>query len=441
MDDNLKQRIDELVREEVAIVPYSSAWPNLFEQEAAFLRSELPSNLVKRIEHFGSTAVPGLSAKPIIDILVEVSSLEETKKQIVPILQSKGYEYFWRPIRGNQPPYYAWFIKRDCKGKRTHHIHMVEADSELWEGIYFRDYLREFPDEAKRYEALKESLAEKFPNDREAYTKGKTKFIFSSIKKAKGIKEMSGALRKLKGTRRCVGLIIPASNTTFEADFARAISEEVTFYPYKLQMPGGVEDESFVDKVNAGIEEATEYLAKAKVDIIAYGFTTGSFYRGVAYCKQLEEQIERMAGVPAVTPASAIVDALRYFGIKNISVATPYPEWNNSRLLAYLNEAGFRILNLEGDSRTADIVIREPMWNQKTEAILEFASRVYRPEADALLCPCTAWRVLDVIEKLEQQLKVPVITANQATIWTTLRKLEIFRPIYGFGRLLEKGFV
>jgi len=186
MDDKLKNRIEELVREEVTIVPYDPVWPKIFEEEAAFLRRKLPQNLVRRIEHFGSTAVPGLSAKPIIDILVEVSSLEDTKKQIVPILDAEGYEYFWRPAFGNDgPPYYAWFIKRNSEGKRTHHIHMVEEDSELWDRLYFRDYLRQFPTEAKRYDELKRKLSEEYLNDRVKYTEEKSDFILSVTKKAK----------------------------------------------------------------------------------------------------------------------------------------------------------------------------------------------------------------------------------------------------------------
>ncbi|MBE0523038.1 MAG: GrpB family protein [Methanosarcinales archaeon] len=153
---------------------------------AAFLRRKLPHDLIKRIEHFGSTAVPGLSAKPIIDILVEVTSLEETKKQIVPILENEGYEYFWRPAFGDDgPPYYAWLIKRNSKSKRTHHIHMFEEDSELWDRLYFRDYLRQFPDKAKCYDELKINLSEKYPNDRIEYTEEKSDFILLITKKAK----------------------------------------------------------------------------------------------------------------------------------------------------------------------------------------------------------------------------------------------------------------
>ena len=186
MDAKLKNRIKELVHEEVAIVPYDPAWPKMFEDEAAFLRRKLPQDLVKRIEHFGSTAVPGLSAKPIIDILVEVTSLEETKKQIVPILENEGYEYFWRPAFGDDgPPYYAWLIKRNSKSKRTHHIHVVEEDSELWDRLYFRDYLRQFPAKAKSYDELKKNLSEKYPNDRVGYTEEKSDFILLITKKAK----------------------------------------------------------------------------------------------------------------------------------------------------------------------------------------------------------------------------------------------------------------
>ncbi|MEJ2355799.1 MAG: GrpB family protein, partial [candidate division WOR-3 bacterium] len=106
--------------------------------------------------------------------------------EIVPILKSEGYEYFWRPVFGdNGPPYYAWFIKRNSKGTRTHHIHMVEADSELMDRLYFRDYLKEFPQIAKIYNDLKIKLSEQYPNDRVKYTEEKTEFVIDITEKAK----------------------------------------------------------------------------------------------------------------------------------------------------------------------------------------------------------------------------------------------------------------
>ena len=126
--ETLEQRIRRVVREDVAIVPYDPQWPGSFRQEKEHLLSCLPNELIRRVEHFGSTAVPGLPAKPVVDMLVEVTGQEATKARIVPVLESQGYDYFWRPTWGDgTPPFYAWFIKRNrSSGKRTHHIHVVE---------------------------------------------------------------------------------------------------------------------------------------------------------------------------------------------------------------------------------------------------------------------------------------------------------------------------
>ncbi|MFQ5640766.1 MAG: GrpB family protein [bacterium] len=182
MQESLQQRIEKVIQEDISLVPYDVKWQRLFEKEADILRAKFPQPLIVRIEHFGSTAIPGLSAKPVVDMLVEVNSLEETQKQIVPALESEGYDYFWRT---DVSPAYAWFIKRNSAGKRTHHIHLVEADSQLWERLFFRDYLREFPEEAKRYEKLKINLSERYPNDRVNYTKGKTAYVVAVTEKAK----------------------------------------------------------------------------------------------------------------------------------------------------------------------------------------------------------------------------------------------------------------
>jgi GrpB-like predicted nucleotidyltransferase (UPF0157 family) len=183
---SLEERVRKAVREEVAIVPYDPAWPDMFEKEKNHLRACLPGELVGRIEHFGSTAVPGMAAKPVIDMLVEVASLEETKARIVPILEAQGYDYFWRPTWGDDtPPFYAWFIKRDAAGKRSHHLHMVEKDFEHWERLFFRDHLIAHPELAREYETLKMRLTHDYPNDRVAYTKGKTDFIVRATAAAK----------------------------------------------------------------------------------------------------------------------------------------------------------------------------------------------------------------------------------------------------------------
>ena len=184
--ETLKEKIARVVREEIAVQPYDPRWPMMFEQERLHLLACLPHDLIRRIEHFGSTAIPGISAKPIVDILVEVTNLDETQKIIAPILEAQGYDYFWRPSWGDDtPPFYAWFIKRDKHGNRTHHIHMVEADFEHWERLLFRDYLIEHPGTAGEYSELKERLSMTHRGNRVAYTEAKTDFIRAVTAKAK----------------------------------------------------------------------------------------------------------------------------------------------------------------------------------------------------------------------------------------------------------------
>ena len=180
----MSRTVADVVREPIAIVPYDPRWPQMFRDEAAHLRACLPPELIRRIEHFGSTAVPGLAAKPIVDMLVEVTDLAATREQVAPILESQGYDYFWRPTHGDDgPPWYAWFIKRDASGARTHHIHMVEASfDEHWSRLKFRDALIARPELAKEYETLKIALAAATPDDRVAYTRAKSEFILSVVR-------------------------------------------------------------------------------------------------------------------------------------------------------------------------------------------------------------------------------------------------------------------
>ena len=177
--------------DEIAIVPYDPCWPDLFVQEAARIREALGESSHVAVEHFGSTAVPGLSAKPIIDLLVGVSSVIEARAVAVPKLEALGYAFWY----DNPNPDHLFFVKGlPPNGPRTHHIHMVEPEMFrdpknesflFWDRLLFRDYLRAHPDEARRYEAVKRDLAARFPDDREAYTDGKAGYVSEVMKKAR----------------------------------------------------------------------------------------------------------------------------------------------------------------------------------------------------------------------------------------------------------------
>lgn len=157
---------------EVIIVDYDPLWPAQFAEEVGRIKEAVGPALVA-VEHIGSTAVPDLSAKPVLDILVGVTSLEASRAA-VPALEALGYE-----CRGeNGIPSRLYFRKGTMQHRHTHHLHMVELGHEQWAPMLaFRDALRAHPETARQYEHLKRELAVRFRNNRAAYTDGKANFV------------------------------------------------------------------------------------------------------------------------------------------------------------------------------------------------------------------------------------------------------------------------
>ena len=160
----------------VRVVDYDDRWPALFVAEVTHLRPFCPS---LAFEHVGSTAVPGLCAKPVLDILAGHPT-GTSALVFVNALQQAGYEH-----RGDAGLANHQFFRRGQP--RAYHIHLVEHGGALWHRyIGFRDHLRADPTAAQRYAELKRELARRFPRDREAYIEGKSSFVIDAIRRALG---------------------------------------------------------------------------------------------------------------------------------------------------------------------------------------------------------------------------------------------------------------
>jgi GrpB-like predicted nucleotidyltransferase (UPF0157 family) len=164
--------------DEVHLVDYDDSWPRRYEEMASWLAESLGPDLAPRIEHYGSTAIPGMPAKPVIDILVEVPSFEEARRRAVPVFNKPECEYWF------YSDHMVFIVREEFMGKRTHHIHMAPARHRIWDGLAFRDYLRTHPDGASRYVALKRKLADRHQTDRERYTIAKEDFVREVTAKA-----------------------------------------------------------------------------------------------------------------------------------------------------------------------------------------------------------------------------------------------------------------
>jgi GrpB-like predicted nucleotidyltransferase (UPF0157 family) len=158
-----------LERGTVRLAPYTPEWHRLFEEERRSIEEAVGAYALA-VEHVGSTSIPGLTAKPIIDIMLGVGELSEVEHCISPLVRL-GYVYKGE----NGLPERHFFAKGE---PRTHHIHLVQIDGAHWrEHLLFRDYLRRHPSLAEEYAALKRRLAQQYHADRATYTDAKTPFI------------------------------------------------------------------------------------------------------------------------------------------------------------------------------------------------------------------------------------------------------------------------
>jgi GrpB-like predicted nucleotidyltransferase (UPF0157 family) len=178
----LAGRVELKQMDEIEIVNYDPRWPALFDEEAKRLRAILDPSLIIGLEHFGSTAIHGLSAKPIIDILIAVRSLTDAQASFVEALRKLDYVYW----ADNPKKDRMFFVKGmpPFGSKRTHHVHVTEVRGEMWQRLAFRDYLRAHPEEAQTYDRLKRRLAAEHRTDREGYTEAKSAYVDTVMLKA-----------------------------------------------------------------------------------------------------------------------------------------------------------------------------------------------------------------------------------------------------------------
>jgi len=162
----------------IQIVPYDKRWVNIYISESALVKDKLGDSIALKIEHFGSTAIFGLSSKPIIDILVEIPPLtDKLKDLIIKEMAAIDYHFIWRT--DDKVPYMHFVKGYTVAGFRGNvfHVHMGDKTHSLWDRLCFRDYLRQNKRIATEYETLKISLAKEFKFDREAYTNAKSEFV------------------------------------------------------------------------------------------------------------------------------------------------------------------------------------------------------------------------------------------------------------------------
>ena len=227
-----------------------------------------------------------------------------------------------------------------------------------------------------------------------------------------------------------IGLIIPSSNRLTEPQFNRYAPPGVDIHVTRLRMTGKFRKP--LNELKRSLVEASEALSDVKPGVIVFHCTANSMENGLSHEAAIVEIIQQASGCPTLTTAQAITEAFTYFGIKKLVLISPYVKETNEHEVRYLNEAGYTVLHelglgLETQGYSA---VTPGEWKN---IVKENA----RADADGYFLSCTNTRMIEAIDAVEREMKKPVVSSNQATLWACLKRLGVAHSDKRLGRLFQ----
>lgn len=234
---------------------------------------------------------------------------------------------------------------------------------------------------------------------------------------------------------RRFGVLGPPVNVALERELPRYLPEGVVMNHNRLsRLEAALTEESLI-AMSGSVTRAARDLAMARPEIILYACTSGSFLEGVGNEARIAERITALTGIPAVTTSTAVVEALQTVGARRVFMVTPYPEEVNEHEFAFLAHYGFEVPAYDSFRCQVSAEIMAIASEQVAAMVLRNRERAL--SCDAVFVSCTNLLVLDQVERLEEELGLPVVTSNQASLWAVLRRLGIGTDDIACGRLLR----
>jgi len=228
------------------------------------------------------------------------------------------------------------------------------------------------------------------------------------------------------------GLLIPSSNTLIEQEYYAVMPRAVSLHFGRLTLTQ-VSDEG-IRRQDEDVAQQAALLATAKVGVILFCQTAASFYMGREFDTGLKQRIAAASGIPALTAAGTVIDALQAVGARRVALATPFLTSMNRICAGFLQGAGFDVVASHGLEMTDNFSIA----TLAPDAVAECARRADHPEAQAIVMPGGNMPCLAAVEALERELGKPVVTTNSAGMWAILRHFGQTAPVAGCGVLLER---
>ncbi len=238
------------------------------------------------------------------------------------------------------------------------------------------------------------------------------------------------------GWRARIGVAFPSRGDTYIYQFYKMVPEGVLLVPSIIGLFNLTKEELSTSFLK--YKDAARELAQVGVDTIALTGSPLFQLKGFGSDLEMIKEVERETGIPTLTSVTAEVEALRFLKMKKLVIATPFTDEVNQRSTSWYEKAGFEVLKIKGMGieKNSDIA-RLPFY-----ASYQLARKTFleTPGADGIYIACPRWGTIEAIEKLEQDLGVPVVTSIQATTWLALKKANVKECIPGYGRLMRMNF-
>jgi maleate isomerase len=232
-------------------------------------------------------------------------------------------------------------------------------------------------------------------------------------------------------TNKRIGLLLPSSNSVQEPELYKALPDGVTLHVTRLFLQN-IEANSTL-KIGEQVEEGAQRLSHADVDIIVLAATAPSSRMGLGYDQELIKRISKVnGGKPATTAATALMEALKELKARQIVLGAAWSDDVNKTTAAFIEQNGFKVLSQKGMGIVANLEVGR----LDPQTAYDMGREIVRPDADAVMLACGNWPTFPIIDKLEREIRKPVLTTNQVSIWHVFRLLNL-GPLPGLGTLMR----
>jgi maleate isomerase len=234
------------------------------------------------------------------------------------------------------------------------------------------------------------------------------------------------------GWRAKAGVILPSLNVTMEPELYRMAPDGISLHFTRMILTEGTKEG--LELMHKDVEPCTKLLMTAEVDLILFGCTSGSLIGGAGWDTKIIDQIEKISKIKAITTSTAVIEVLKALNAKKITIGTPYIDQVNQLEKKFLEDSGFTVTNIVGLGYTTGAQLHK----ENAESAYKFVKGLEREGADCVFLSCTDFHSLNAIKYLEQDIRLPVVTSNNASMWAILKHLGIGTYMESYGKIFTE---